>query len=182
MFVVDSSSRICKAEQCELVGLHLSHDLTPFHVHCKLCSAPAGQLCDPDVEGDLCGLYHHARILAIRDIDKKLCKRMRDPWEIPSGEALDESILRAQADHVPRLVVQILDLVQNDYGSLGETEASAFRQLRRRIKRLVRAGAILRVDLGRQLYAYIAPDARLARDVDEIRSVIMENFEMRSFA
>ena len=129
----------------------------------------------------MCGEYHHARILTVRAIDKKPCKRMRDPWNIPSGEALDESILRAAADHQPKLVTQILDIVQNDYGKISSNENSAFRQLRRRIKRLCNAGAILRVDLGRQLYAYIAPEARLARDVDEIRSVIMENFEMRSF-
>ncbi|MGH7684854.1 MAG: hypothetical protein ACREMT_10955 [Vulcanimicrobiaceae bacterium] len=183
---VDSSSRICKAELCELEGLHLFHELTPFHIRCKLCSAPAGSLCDREFERErghtICGSYHHARILALRDIDRKPCKRVRDPWMIPSGEALDESILRCASDRMPRLVTQILDVVQNDYGTIADNEQSAFRQLRRRIKRLVAAGEIVRVDLGKQLYAYVVPDARLANDVDEIRSVIMENFERSPLA
>lgn len=130
MSVVDSSSRICRAELCELDGLHLTHDLTPFHVHCGLCGARAGVLCNASFERScehlMCGEYHHARILTVRAIDKKPCKRMRDPWNIPSGEALDESILRAAADHQPKLVTQILDIVQNDYGKISATRTRRF--------------------------------------------------------
>lgn len=182
--VSDSSSRICKDELCELEGVHLVHSITPFHVTCEVCTAPAGELCNADYRTDtgvkprMCGPFHQARSLAIHGGDSaKPVKCFRDPWLQPSAEALDESILRATSDHKPHLLAQIAPIVENDYGKIAENEASVFRQLQRRIKRLCDAGVLLRVDLGKRLYAYISPNSRMLSDVDAIREQVMESFD-----
>lgn len=75
------------------------------------------------------------------------------------------------------MLCDLVPLVQNDYGKIAENEVSAYRQLQRRIKRLCAAGQLLRVEIGERLFAYLAPDARLASDVDAIRELVMENFD-----
>jgi hypothetical protein len=186
---VDSSSRICRAELCELEGVHLRHDITPFHVGCEVCSKPAGELCYlayVAISGEhgeirekphVVGPYHHKRILAARGRRTKPTKSLRDPWVVPCAEALDESILRAASDRVPRMLCDLVPLVQNDYGQIAESEVSAYRQMQRRIKRLCSAGCLLRIEIGDRLFAYLAPDARLASDVDAVRELVMENFD-----
>lgn len=174
---VDSSSRICRNDLCELEGIHLFHKITPFHVRCEACHVPAGELCMRTLANErMCGPFHHRRILTVRAIDPKPTKSCRDPWELPAPEALDESILRATSDRVPRLLVQLAPIVENDFGKIANTEQSTFRQLQRRAKRLCEAGKLLRVDLGKRLYAYLSPDAR-EKDVDAIREQVMENFD-----
>lgn len=178
---VDSSSRICRHELCELEGLHLFHKITPFHVRCVVCDVVAGELCKRvelvGVHERMCGPFHHRRILTVREIDPKPIKCARDPWTLPAPEALDESILRATSDRVPRILMQLAPIVENDFGRIAPTENSALKQLQRRIKKLCEAGQLLRVDLGKRLYAYLSPDARIAGDVDAIREQVMESFE-----
>ena len=123
------------------------------------------------------GPYHHARILNARGRTGKPTKSVRDPWTVPCAEALDESILRATSDKMPRMLAQIAPIVQNDYGRIAENDQSALRQLQRRVKRLCSAGRLLRVEISDRLYAYVAPDARVAKDVDAMRELVMENFD-----
>lgn len=203
---VDSSSRICRSDRCELDGLHLQHQLTPFHIACSVCSRKAGQLCDivrfggcselPKdkrkrmkprapifrVKGhyivtstiQICGIFHHERILRLRSIDSsKPIRSKRDVWKLPSPLALDEAILRSVSTHVPRLLVEIQPLVENDYGSLGRNSDSGMRRLQRRILQLCSTGAIMRVELGKRLFAYLSPKSRLS--LEEIRDQVMDN-------
>lgn len=202
---VDSSSRICRSDRCELDGLHLQHQLTPFHIACTVCSRKAGQLCDIvrfggesllpatkrkraglrtalfRVKGHyihldaikVCGIFHHERILSLRSIDNRPVRSKRDVWELPSPLALDEAILRSVSTHVPRLLVEIQPLVENDYGSLGRNVDSGMRRLQRRILQLCETGAIMRVELGKRLFAYLSPKSRLS--LEEIRDQVMDN-------
>jgi hypothetical protein len=166
----------------------MTHKVTALHVRCTTCDAPAGELCDStftaldDDTGEfkrprMCSVFHRARILTVRGLHEKESKSLRDPWLVPSVEALDESIVRACSDCVPRVLVQLAPLVENDYGSLAPTEDSSFRRLQRRLKKLCEAGSLLQVDLGKRLYAYVSPRSRMARDVDAVRDCIMENFD-----
>ncbi len=179
---VDFPSRICKHERCELDGVHLSHKITPLHVHCEICDIKAGELCiasfervedGVSIKPRMCGPFHHGRIQTVRGLDEKPSKSFRDPWVLPAPEALDESILRACSDCMPRVLTQLASIVENDYGSLGNEE-SGFRRLQRRLKKLCEAGALLQIDLGKRLFAYVSPRAR-SLDVDSIRDVIMDN-------
>lgn len=205
----DSSSRICRLDCCELESIHLAHKITPYHVRCRICDVPAGQLCNREFDRDtrdatieamararmaqgkprdeafasatrqyeketlLCGIYHHGRILSVRDFDKKIVKAEKDPWT----DALDESILRVASDHVPRILMQIVPLVENDYGTIAPTEDSAMRKLQRHIAKLCERGALLRVEVTKRLWAYILPNARIATDVDAMREVILDNYD-----
>lgn len=178
---VDSSSRICRDDLCELEGLHLSHQLTPFHVACPVCLVLAGTLCtkieacDP-AKARMCGLYHHKRVLTVRERDGRVFKPLRDPWTSHSSNALDDSILRATSDCVPRTLAQLVPLVEDEYGRIAETDISAFRRMQRHLRRLSDAGQVLQVDLGKRMFAYVAPSARV-RDADAIRERILSELE-----
>lgn len=156
--------------------------MTPFFVHCGDCGAKPGAMCNLcyEVDGEKpasCRSYHMKRIHAARGADPKPSKSMRDPWVVSCAEALDESILRAMSDRVPRLLSQIVPIVENDYGKIADNESSKMTQLQRRFRKLCAAGAALRIEIGKRLYAYCLPDARVANDIDSMREIIMENFD-----
>jgi hypothetical protein len=60
--------------------------------------------------------------------------------------------------------------VEEDYGECID------RTVARRLARLVKRGHILRIDLGRHLYAYLRPGSSLVNDVDLIREQLEAMF------
>ncbi len=98
----------------------------------------------------------------------------RPPWVLPAPIALDESILRAVSDVVPRHFMAIVDLVQNDFGSLGDNEYSGQRRVHRRLRILADVGSVLRIDVGKRMFAYLKPTSRIARDVAFIRDLMRD--------
>ncbi|MGH7178687.1 MAG: hypothetical protein ACREJC_15020, partial [Tepidisphaeraceae bacterium] len=73
------------------------------------------------------------------------------PWRKPAPKALDHSIARATSKTYPKPFHVILRDVEEDYGACNS------RTVQRRLTRLVLRGHILRISLGRRLYAYMRP-------------------------
>lgn len=92
------------------------------------------------------------------------------PWIRSAPEALDESITRAVSLTYPRVFTTIAQMVEEDYGSCN------LRTVHRRLKRLVQRGHLLRIDLGKQLYAYLKPGSSLVNDVDLMREQCFDIF------
>lgn len=101
----------------------------------------------------------------------------REPWTMPSPDAIDESIVKAVSDFTPKRFAHLVNDVENDFGSLGENRDSAMRRLHRRIAWLVKQGRILRVDLGDTLCTYLKPTSRLARDVTYLRELVNDTLD-----
>jgi hypothetical protein len=94
----------------------------------------------------------------------------REPWKRPAPRALDHAIAKATSKTYPRHFNAILREVEEDYGDcIGRTVA-------RRLARLVKRGHILRIDLGRSLYAYVRPGSKLANDIDLVREQVENMF------
>jgi hypothetical protein len=104
-------------------------------------------------------------------------KSKRKPWERPAPKALDHSIVSAVSYVYPKHLDAILRDVEDDYGS-GPTRGALYRAVGRHLAQLVARGQVLRVDLGRQLYAYLRPGSSLVGDVDLIREQIYDLMDM----
>lgn len=100
----------------------------------------------------------------------------RPPWKRPSSKALDHSIAKAVSKDRPKNLDTILREVQDDYG-LDSTEGALYRNVQRHLAKLVQRGHILRIDLGKRLYAYLRPGSRLVRDVANIRQQLIAETE-----
>jgi predicted transcriptional regulator len=94
----------------------------------------------------------------------------REPWKRSAPRALDHSIAKATSKTYPRHFKAILREVEEDYGECID------RTVARRLARLVKRGHILRIDLGRHLYAYLRPGSSLVNDVDLIREQLEAMF------
>jgi len=92
-------------------------------------------------------------------------------WKRQAPKALDHSIAKATSKTYPRHFDAIMKIVESDYGTCID------RTVHRRLKRLVQRGHILRIDLGRHLYAYLRPGSTLVNDVDLIREQCFDAFE-----
>jgi hypothetical protein len=100
------------------------------------------------------------------DDDGLPSKSTRPAWQRPASKALDHSIAKATSKTYPKHLDAILRDVQDDYGSC------EYRTVQRHLARLVERGHIIRVDLGRRLYAYLRPGSSLVRDVELMRDQI----------
>lgn len=106
------------------------------------------------------------------------CKPVREPWsrnptpkwQRPAPKALDHAIAKATSKTYPRHFGAILQIVESDYGVCIE------RTVHRRLKRLVQRGHILRIDLGKQLYAYLRPGSPMVNDIALMREQCFDAF------
>jgi len=98
-------------------------------------------------------------------------KSKRPPWRRPCPKALDHSIAKAVSKTYPKHLDAILREVEDDYG-LESTPSALYRNVQRHLAKLVERGQILRVDLGRRLYAYLRPGSPLVHDVEMMREQI----------
>lgn len=108
----------------------------------------------------------------VRQHKEKQPRSVREPWLLTSVVALDESIERAVCKLNVGSFGTIVNEVENDFGSLGPTEESGIRRVHRRLAELVRAGRVLRIDVGGRLFAYLRPKSRIADDLDFLRESI----------
>jgi len=113
---------------------------------------------------DRLDLHHEHEITHIKK--RKRVAPSRNPlpaWERPAAGALDHSIAKAVSLTYPRHFSAILQFVENDYGSC------CMRMVQRRLRILVQRGHLLRIDLGRRLYAYLRPGSKLVNEIDLMR-------------
>jgi hypothetical protein len=89
-----------------------------------------------------------------------------EPWKRPAPEALDYSITQAASLTYPKPFEVLMRDVEYDYG------ACNMRTVQRRLRSLVERGHILRIDLGRRLYAYLRPGSNMVDDVDMLREQV----------
>ena len=90
-----------------------------------------------------------------------------DPWRQQCSSALRESVLSAVSVAEPRIFTTILQLVENDYGSvLG-------RSVHRHLKFWRECGEILRLDFPGRRYAYLRKGSRLVNDPGLVYEQIM---------
>lgn len=125
-----------------------------------------------DESCDVEGLHLVHEVEPKRESKPRSC---RAPWLLPAPQALDDSIVRSVSDTQPKRFAALVDAVENDFGSLGMNRESGLRRLHRRIRALVDAGRILRIDLGNTLFAYLKPTSRIANDVSFIREAILDS-------
>lgn len=91
-----------------------------------------------------------------------------EPWKKSAPRALDHSIAKATSKTYPKPFNMILRDVEDDYGSCNS------RTVQRRLARLVHRGHVLRINLGRRLYAYVRPGSSITTsDIEMMR----EQFE-----
>ena len=98
-------------------------------------------------------------------------KSKRAPWERSAPKALDHSIAKAVSKTYPKHLDAILREVEDDYGT-GPTPSALYRAVQRHLAQLVTRGHILKIDLGRTLYAYLRPGSSLVSDVELMREQI----------
>lgn len=130
---------------------------------------------------------HLAHSIEFSDIVKQQAKNIapkskseKPPWKRSAPKALDHSIAKAVSKTYPKHLDAILRDVESDYGS-GPTEAALYRAVQRHLAVLVERGHILKIHLGRKLYAYLRPGSPLVNDVDMMREQI-ENVILESTA
>jgi len=108
--------------------------------------------------------------------DIKLQSRVRPPrgakavWQQAAPKALDHSIAKATSKLYPRHVRAIQQIVEDDFGPC------TARTIQRRLGRLVERGHILRIDLGRSLFAYLRPGSPLVNDIELMREQLLMSF------
>ena len=83
----------------------------------------------------------------------------REPDTVAATPEPAKSISRTY----PKPFHVILRDVEEDYGEVNPRTAQ------RRLKRLVERGHLLRIDLGRRLYAYLRPGSTMVHDADLMR-------------
>lgn len=103
-------------------------------------------------------------------------KSQDPPWKRPASKALDHSIAKAVSKTYPKHLNAILREVKDDYGS-GASESALYRAVQRHLAVLVERGHILKIDLGRHLYAYLRPGSTLVNDVEMMREQIESMME-----
>jgi hypothetical protein len=106
-------------------------------------------------------------------------KGKRPPWKRPAPKALDHSIISAVSYVYPKRLDTIVCDVENDYGS-GPTHAALYQAVLRHLSQLVACGQILRIDLGRRLFAYLRPGSSLVKDVGLMREQILDEIDQNS--
>jgi hypothetical protein len=119
-----------------------------------------------DENCDRVDLHPSHSVVTHRVKRKKPSVSRRLPWRQPAPRALDHSIAKATSKTYPRHFQAILHEVKEDYGDCNS------RTVIRRLGRLVKRGHILRLDLGRSLYAYVRPGSNLANDIELVREQI----------
>lgn len=108
---------------------------------------------------------------------KEISKSDEVPWKRSAPMALDESITNAASVVYPKSFEAIMRDVEGDYGSLARSgdHASSMRTVQRRLRKLVSEGHILRIDLGRRLFAYLKPGSNMTNDLDLMREQLEIN-------
>jgi hypothetical protein len=89
---------------------------------------------------------------------KTLTKSVKEPWRRRDPRALDHCIAKAVSQTYPRHIAAIVEEVRQDYG------ACNLRTVQRHLQRLVQRGHLLRIDIGRSLYAYLRPGSSMAHE------------------
>ena len=95
-----------------------------------------------------------------------LSKSKTEPWRRSAPKALDHSIAKAVSKVYPKPIDMILDEVINDYGDVN------VRTLQYHLRKMIDRGHLLRIDLGRRLYAYLRPGSNMVNDVELMRDQI----------
>lgn len=90
----------------------------------------------------------------------------RVPWHKDDPEGVREAVLRAIPKNLPTHFGAVADAVRNDYGEIAE------RTVYRHIKRLVRAGELVKQDLRLGFAAYVRPYSKLLSDLPTMRDVL----------
>lgn len=162
---IDPSS-ICRNEFCTIEELHSPHDWLRICGSCRFSW----------VDDEHCPKCNRKKSRRIRLHGRKECqpRSNRPPWVLPAPVALDEAILRSVSDVVPRNFSTIINLIENDFGSLGDNRMSGMRRVHRRIRILTNVGSILRIEVWQRMFAYLKPTSRIARDVEFIRDLMAD--------
>lgn len=82
-------------------------------------------------------------------------------------EGIREAVLRAIPKNLPTHFGAVADAVRNDYGEVAE------RTVYRHIKRLVKAGELVKQDLRLGFAAYVRPYSKMLRDLPTMRDVLV---------
>lgn len=88
-------------------------------------------------------------------------------WQRDDPEGLAEAVERATSLNYPKPISAIMRDVADDYGPVSE------RSVHRYVSRLVRAGRLVKLNLGMAFAAYIQPGSRLLRDRESLREYML---------
>lgn len=91
-----------------------------------------------------------------------------------SGHPLMTSLANAVSCYAPKKFADLAKIVENDYGSIGPTKATADRVLHRYLARAVETGRILKLEVQDRLFAYLHPRSPLARRPDDVREILLD--------
>lgn len=142
-----NATRLCRDENCERFEVHYEHE----------CGVE--DVLEQD-DGEPVTLTYWAAWGSAREV---VARRAEAPWRKPAPKALDHSIAKSISRTYPKPFHVILRDVEEDYGEVNPRTAQ------RRLKRLVERGHLLRIDLGRRLYAYLRPGSTMVHDADLMR-------------
>lgn len=84
------------------------------------------------------------------------------------------SLTNAVSRYEPKKFADLAKIVENDYGSVGPTKATADRVLHRYLARAVETGKILKLEVQDRLFAYLHPRSPLARRPDDVRELLLD--------
>lgn len=127
----------------------------------------AAEICR-DEECDLEGLHATGQCCGMRRRRRKErpLKTTQAPWRVADPAGLSEAVLRAVPPTLPTHFSAIYDGVRNDYGSVHE------RTVYRHIRKILRRGELIKVNLRLGFAAYIRPKAKLLADLSTMRDVV----------
>lgn len=103
---------------------------------------------------------------------------MIERYESTDLSALDDAIVSSVTRYEPKRFADVLDDVENNYGSISPKRETSKRLLHRHIKSLAERGRILRVDVGESLCAYLKPDSPIANDPRGILDYFRSTMEL----
>lgn len=114
----------------------------------------------------------HALNAALSEPRARKTESRKAPWRRNDPRALDHCIAKAVSQTYPRHIAAIVEEVRQDYGTCN------LRTVQRHLQRLVQRGHLLRIDIGRSLYAYLRPGSSMAHErelmLTQIEDLIMD--------
>jgi len=163
---------ICRDDNCDRLGLHAAHDDFSDKIKRDAKERMGRLRWRPLPDGVEPPRGSRVRI---KDGVRKYQKPPAAPWERIASSALDHSIAKAASKTYPKPLAMIIEEVHSDYGGC-ET-----RTIQRHLSKLVERGHLLRIDLGRRLYAYLRPGSSLAGDIGLMREQIESMYDQTAY-
>lgn len=103
---------------------------------------------------------------------------MVERYESRDLSALDDAIVSSVTRYEPKRFAEVLDDVENNYGTISPKRETSKRLLHRHLKALAERGRVLRIDVGESLCAYLKPDSPIAGDPRSILEYFRATMEM----